>query len=182
MGDIRSEPCGRTASHPGDSASEFAHPLTRMVLAGTGSTTRLLEDGLATTLSIQVLGQRLTTAALVSRDIRGVLAVMETDEVLVRRSSLVTADLVPVSRNYVVGRDPRAPDAGRVMTSTVTPIGYGLAALGPSRRQMIAVTRSLWLKNDGTTVACAVKNYVIFVKGAPLLYLSEHFNPDFLPT
>lgn len=152
-----------------------------MVLTGDGSTTRLLETGLATSLSIRVADQRLMPASTVSRDVRNVLAVTASDKVLVRRSSLVTSDLVPVSRNYVVGRDPGDPDTSRVITSTVTPIGYGLESLGPNHRQMIAVTRSLWLNDDGTAVACAVKNYAIFLNDSPLLYLSEHFNPAFLP-
>lgn len=161
--------------------TDFADPLTRMLLASDGFTTPVLEALLGTRLQVRVLRQDLVSAADIPRDISTPLRLGAGGEVLVRRSCLVDPNLSPVSLNQVIA----APAAdGRLrgeITSLTTPIGYSIIGRGVSqRREIVHIGRSTWWY-AGLGMPCAVKAYVMLINDEPWCYIRECFNPHRVP-
>ncbi|MFB4315993.1 3-deoxy-7-phosphoheptulonate synthase [Actinomadura sp. 21ATH] len=159
---------------PPGTAGAFTDPQTRMLLAGEGLTTPLLEAMLNTRLRVRVLHQEVTGADAVPAEIAGLLGVGAGEEVLVRRSSLLDPRSSPVTLNYVVGRHRPGDPA----LDLHTPLGYSVLGRGLSqRRRIVHVGRDAWRRGTGA-VPCAVKAYLMLIEDEPAFYVRECFNPD----
>ncbi|MEW2357117.1 3-deoxy-7-phosphoheptulonate synthase [Spirillospora sp. NPDC029432] len=158
---------------PPGAAGAFTDPLTRMLLAGEGLTTPLLEAMLNTRLRVRVLRQEVTGAGTVPAEIAGLLGIGPGEEVLVRRSSLLDPRSSPVSLNHVVGRHRPGDPA----LDLHTPLGYSVLGRGGSqRRRIVHIGRDVWRRGT-KAVPCAVKAYLMLIEGEPAFYVRECFNP-----
>src|SRR5687768_9322564 len=88
--------------HTGRDAACFTDPGTRMLLAGEGLTTPVLEALLGTRLQVRVLRQDLVPVTDVPGEVAALLGLGSGGEALVRRSCLVDPELSPVSLNQVI--------------------------------------------------------------------------------
>jgi chorismate-pyruvate lyase len=182
---------------------DFADPCTRMLLTNNGSTTRLLEAALCTTVSVQVHYQFPCVAALLPASVREALGLAGESQVTVRDSTLLTHDQRPISRNHVIivsslstsatSTVPGAPSApgapgaggGDVLEALATGrnVPLGMALIGAAieqHRTILAVGHHPWL--DGAlSRPAASKTYIITAHGQPRLHLHEVFNPDLFP-
>ncbi|WP_280317205.1 3-deoxy-7-phosphoheptulonate synthase [Nocardia wallacei] len=164
------------ARSPRDEIAQFAHPLTRMLLASDGFTMPVLEAILRTELQVRVLRQDDVAAARIPAAVTDALQVSGADRVIVRRSCLIDPDLVTVSVNHVV--TVSGPAAACGVDDVQMPIGYTLVSRGVSqRRQVLRAGVARW--PDGRL--CAAKAYVIVLGDRPLCYIRESFNPDVIP-
>ncbi|MBF6191683.1 3-deoxy-7-phosphoheptulonate synthase [Nocardia sp. CDC186] len=169
-------PPGGSGFRKHDEIGRFGHPLTRMLLASDGFTTPALAAILRTDLHVRVLRQDDISAGRLPNTVTDALGVADSDRVLVRRSCLVSADLVTVSVNYVVA--VRAGAAASGMDDVRVPIGTGLIARGVSqRRHLLRTGVTRW--PDGRL--CAARAYVMTLGDRPLCYIRESFNPDVIP-
>lgn len=164
----------RTAA---EQIARFGHPVTRMLLASDGFTQPRLEAILGTDLQVRVLRQDELAAEQLPATVADALRLAGPDRVIVRRSCLITANMVTASVNYVVA--VRGPAAAAGADDVYVPIGRGLISRGISQRRHVlraGVTR--WL--DGRR--CAAKAYVIMLgEHRPLCYIREIFNPSVVP-
>ncbi|GAB3655914.1 hypothetical protein GCM10027589_15300 [Actinocorallia lasiicapitis] len=168
---------GETAG--GGEGGRFA-PITRMVLANDGSTTRLLEAALGVELALRVLSQEIVSSGGLGADVGAALGLVGAEDVLLRRSSLVGPLGRPASFNVVVGRRPHDRRLGPIMADSRVPIGYGLEGVGEPRREIVETGVARW-RGVGGDVPCAFKKYVIRMDGEPVLLISEFFDPELLP-
>jgi 3-deoxy-7-phosphoheptulonate synthase len=161
-------------------AFSFLAPATRMLLSADGSTTALLQALISGPLTVRVLGQSVTQARYVPENARHALLLGEDAQVLDRRSALVDEELRTVSVNHVVTL--HAPQ------SQLGGIASGTSAIGPQlskhrvehHRELIACGVGLWPEAP-EPLAAAVKAYVIYSGGAPLIFIRETFNPAIVP-
>lgn len=159
---------------------DFADPCTRMLLSNNGSTSKLLEAALRTTLSVQVHYQVPRLAALLPASIREALCLTGERDVTVRDSTLFTHDQRPISRNQVVisgGSDL----LGVLATGHDVPLGLALIGAGlEQHRTILATGHHPWPYGDPSRSA-ASKTYVITADGRPRLHLHEIYSPDLFP-
>jgi chorismate-pyruvate lyase len=159
----------------------FADRCTRMLLANNGSTTKLLEAALRTTISVSVHGQFPELAARLPDGVRLAMTLAGEHYVTIRDSTLSTRDGCPISRNYVV----IAGDRDQVQTlATGQDKPLGLALIGASveqHRTVLATGHHPWPYGTPGRSA-ASKTYTISTGGCPRLYLHEVFNPDLFPS
>ncbi|MFG2000629.1 3-deoxy-7-phosphoheptulonate synthase [Spirillospora sp. NPDC048911] len=167
----------------GRAAARFTDPGTRMLLAGEGLTTPVLERMLATRLQVRVLRQDLVPVTDVPGEVTALLGLGSGGEALVRRSCLVDPDLSPVSLNQVIAATAAAD--GRLygdVTSLDTPIGHSLIGRRvPQRREILHVGRSTWW-HGGVGRPCAVRSYVMLIDDEPWCHIRECFNPRHVPS
>jgi 3-deoxy-7-phosphoheptulonate synthase len=153
----------------------FASPLTRMLLAGNGLTTPVLEAALDTALQVRVLRQDDVSGGEIPDGIARDLRLTSGDRAVVRRSCLVDSGMTEVSVNLVVATVGAATAKG--IDRVDTPIGYSLVAAGASQyRRTLRVGLARW--PDGRM--CATKAYLVLLGDQPLCYIRECFNPSLI--
>lgn len=159
-----------------DAIGRFGHPVTRMLLGSTGFTMPALEAIVGAQLHVQVLRQGDVEARQIPATVTVPLEVSGIDRVLVRRSCLITADMVTASVNDVVAVRELAAASG--IDDLHVPIGSGLISRGVSqRRRMLRAGLMSW--PDGRP--CAMRAYVMWLEDRPVCYVREAFNPDVIP-
>lgn len=169
-------PPGGSGFRKHDEIGRFGHPLTRMLLASDGFTTPALAAILRTDLHVRVLRQDDVAAGRLPNTVTDALGVADSDRVIVRRSCLVSTELVTASVNYVVA--VRAGAAASGVDDVRVPIGTGLISRGVSqRRRLLRTGVTRW--PDGRL--CAARAYVMTLGDRPLCYIRESFNPDLIP-
>ncbi|MFJ9693250.1 hypothetical protein [Kitasatospora sp. NPDC101183] len=153
------------------------HASTRMLLAGDGSTTLLLQALTGHDLSIRVDAQGDTPADRLPVGIRSALGLADTAVVLERRSCLVTPEQEVVSINRVVFDDTARSRMGE--PDPVTPIGLQLRGRQVHQhREQLSTGVMRW--RDSLTerwVDSAFKEYVIHYAAGGRAYVHEQFNP-----
>lgn len=149
---------------------------TRMLLAGDGSTTLLLEALLDTRLTVRVDRQELLPVP--SLDPAAVSALdLSPDAMAVQRTSaLHTPAGAVVSRNTVVFTAP--PAGWSASAEDLAPLGRRLRE-GRTRqhREILSAGTAQW-PDDGRGRPCAYKEYVITCGDGERLYVHERFSPD----
>jgi 3-deoxy-D-arabino-heptulosonate 7-phosphate (DAHP) synthase class II/chorismate-pyruvate lyase len=153
----------------------FASPLTRMLLAGNGLTTPVLEAALGAALQVRVLRQDSVSAEQIRDGIAGHLRLAGGDRVVVRRACLVDSAMTPVSVNLTIATVDAATAMG--IDRVDTPIGYSLIASGVSQhRRNLRVGLARW--PDGRE--CVAKAYIVRLGDQPVCYIRECFNPSLI--
>jgi 3-deoxy-D-arabino-heptulosonate 7-phosphate (DAHP) synthase class II len=154
----------------------FASPLTRMLLAGNGLTTPVLEAALGATLRVRVLRQDSVSVKQIPDGIARDLRLVNGNPVVVRRACLVDTGMTPVSVNLVIAAVSATTAKG--IDRVDTPIGYSLIASGVSQhRQTLRVGLARW--PDGRE--CVAKAYIVELDDEPVCYIRECFNPSLIP-
>jgi chorismate-pyruvate lyase len=158
----------------------FADPCTRMLLSNNGSTSRLLEASLCTTISVQVHCQFPRLAAWLPASVREALGLAGQHYVTVRDSTLFTHDRRPISRNQVV-----ISGSSDLLASLATghDVPLGLALIGAEleqHRTILATDQHPW-PYGGSPRPAASKTYIIITNGRPRLHLHEIYSPDLFP-
>lgn len=160
--------------------AEFTSSRTRMLLAGDGLTTVLLEAAARAPLHVRITHTaRLSAHALDDPGPRTALGLEAGQPCLLRRTRLVTPAGVPVSANVVVAAADRDADVDAVMPAP-QPLGYALAGRGRRlERRLLHVGRVAWPEAPDRT--CASKTYLMCHAGGPLVFVREMFNPAYFP-
>ncbi|HEX2418777.1 MAG TPA: hypothetical protein VHJ83_11750 [Micromonosporaceae bacterium] len=156
-------------------------PQTRMLLASEGSTTTLLEALLAQSLVLRLDEVRVAEGREVWQAARSALGIVDDTPVMVRRSALVMAGGVEVSRNHVVGCAPFDGVVGRVLTGS-EPIGWTMNGSRSGHSRIVLNTGWSTWDTDGQLLTCAFKAYVMAEHNRPKIHVFERFNPYFIPT
>jgi 3-deoxy-D-arabino-heptulosonate 7-phosphate (DAHP) synthase class II len=160
----------------GAQVAGFASPLTRMLLAGNGLTTPVLEAALDAALQVRVLRQDDVSVEQIPDGIARHLRLAGGDRAVVRRSCLVDSALTLVSVNFVVAAVGAATAKG--IDRVDIPIGYSLIAPAISQyRRNLRAGLARW--PDGRV--CAAKAYLVQLDDQPLCYIRECFNPSLIP-
>jgi hypothetical protein len=150
---------------------------TRMLLAGDGSTTLLLQALTGHDLSIRVDAQGDSPAGRLPPGIRSALELADTAVVLERRSCLVTSEQEVVSINRVVFDEVARSWMG--VPDSVTPIGLQFREQQVHQhREQLSTGLMRW--RDSLTerwVDSAFKEYVIHYAAGGRAYVHEQFNP-----
>ncbi|QEV06777.1 hypothetical protein [Streptomyces prasinus] len=168
------------APGPDRRITEFASSRTRMLLAGDGLTTVLLEAAARAPLHVRITHvARLSAHALDDLAPRTALELDAGRPCLLRRTRLVTPAGVPVSANVVVAAAGRDADVDAVMPAP-HPLGYALADRGRRlERRLLHVGRAAW--PEAPDQICASKTYVMCHAGEPLVFVREMFSPAYFP-
>ncbi|MFI7274249.1 hypothetical protein [Streptomyces sp. NPDC049879] len=157
----------------------FASPLTRMLLAGDGLTTTLLEALSGERLHLHRIAQAQASAGAAGHAVPGLLRAEHHSTVLVRHSALLRQEGGAVSANHVVARigQDLPPAVAACLTGDTLPLGPALSAVGAGhRRTVLDVGRRTW----GPRPAC-YKTYLIWLGDEPLALVHELFHPDLVP-
>jgi 3-deoxy-D-arabino-heptulosonate 7-phosphate (DAHP) synthase class II len=153
----------------------FASPPTRMLLAGNGLTTPVLEAALGTALRVRVLRQDFVSVQQIPEEIAQYLRLAGEDQVVVRRSCLLDPQMTLVSVNLVVATWGAATATG--IDRVDIPIGYSLIAPGICQhRRNLRAGLARW--PDGRV--CAAKAYLVLLNDQPACYIRECFNPSLI--
>lgn len=151
----------------------FASPLTRMLLAGHGLTTPVLEAALGTTLRVRTLRQDYVPVEQIPDQIAEGVRLAGGDRVVVRRTCLVDPEMTPVSINLVIAKVGTATATG--IDRVDVPIGYSLITSGVAQhRPTVRVGLARW--PDGRV--CVAKAYIVLLDDQPVCYIRECFNPS----
>ncbi|WP_129841374.1 hypothetical protein [Streptomyces sp. RFCAC02] len=164
---------------PRATPDRFASPLTRILLAGDGLTTTLLEALAGERPRLHRVAQSHAPAAAGGPAVPPLLHVAPGTDVLVRRTALLRADGAPLSANHVVAHlGPHLPAAiTACLTGDSVPLGPALNAAGAGhRRTLLDVGRRTW----DARPAC-YKTYLVWHGDAPLALINELFHPDLVP-
>ncbi|MGV9256746.1 AMP-binding protein [Streptomyces sp. NPDC003703] len=159
----------------------FAAPRTRLLLARTGTTARLLRELLGAPLRVRVLRRSPGASGLPGPDARAPLRLRASERVAVRRSLLLPPGGTTVSAGRVLGAVGRRPWTGRAPgehpENTREPLG---AALAPTRRPRVPPGCGLARRDadDGGRPA-AVRHCLILDRDrrTPALCIQERFHP-----
>ncbi|MGW8700697.1 hypothetical protein ACWGOK_27875 [Streptomyces eurythermus] len=149
---------------------------TRMLLAGDGSTTLLLEALLDCRLTVHVDRQELVPADRLAPAALAALGLGAGDTAVERISALRTPAGTVVSRNTVVFTAP--PTGWSGSAQDLAPLGRRLRE-GRTRqhREILSSGTAAW-QDGGRQRACAYKEYVITCDDGRRLYVHERFSPD----
>ncbi|MFJ2818655.1 hypothetical protein [Streptomyces sp. NPDC087294] len=149
---------------------------TRMLLAGDGSTTLLLEALLDTRLTVHVERQEQVPVRKLSAAAVTALDLAADGTAVLRTSALHTPAGVEVSRNTVVFTAPPAGWSGSA--DDQAPLGRRLRE-GRTRqhREILSSGTARW-QEGGRVRPCAYKEYVITCDDGQRLYVHERFSPD----
>ena len=158
----------------------FADPCTRMLLSNNGSTSRLLEASLCTTISVQVHCQFPRLAARLPASVRDALDLAGQHYVTVRDSTLYTHDRRPISRNQVV-ISGSFDLLGALATGHDVPLGLALIGAGLEQHRTILATGRVAWPYGAPSRPAASKTYIITANGRPRLHLQEIYSPDLFP-
>jgi chorismate-pyruvate lyase len=152
----------------------FTSPATRMLLAGDGSTTLLLQAVTRGPVTVRVLCLTTERAADLPPGLRALLELDDHSTVLTRRSVLLDETHRPISSNHVVS--PADDDTLRLLAADPTrPIGLGLIGEGLDHtRRPQATGLAHW---DDDHSAAASKAYLISRGRVPRMFLWERFDP-----
>jgi 3-deoxy-D-arabino-heptulosonate 7-phosphate (DAHP) synthase class II len=162
-----------TATSQQAAVGGFASPQTRMLLAGNGLTTPVLEAATGTALRVRVLRQDYVSAEQIPDGVADEVRLVSGDRVVVRRTCLVDPQMTPVSVNLVIAILGSATAQG--IDDVDTPIGYSLIAAGVSQqRRNVRAGLARW--PDGRV--CVAKAYIVLLDDQPVCYIRETFNPS----
>jgi chorismate-pyruvate lyase len=165
---------------PATAPQTLDHPdITRMLLYSDGSTTVLLEALVRRRLVAVVDRQGLVDPAGVPDSVYDKLCPDGARVPLVQRNTrLVTADQDVLSTNRVF---LLAADSADLLPSKDVPLGRFLASQRLSAwRDHVSFTVRQWPHGPGRP--SVGKDYVIHCRSGARIYVSEQFNPDFIPT
>jgi chorismate-pyruvate lyase len=159
----------------------FADTRTRMLLSNNGSTTKLLEAALHTTITVQVDYQHSHPAADLSGHVRQALGLAEHQHATIRQSTLLTAEQQPISSNRVIIGARSDDHVHRLTTSPDLPLGLALIGAEVEQcRRGLTIGHHPWPHSSPPRPA-ASKTYVIIISGHPCLHLHETYSPDLFP-
>lgn len=166
----------RTTTVPLDTAM-FSSPITRMLLSSDGLTTTLLESRTGRRVRLHRAAHARVTARSAPSGAAGLLGLGPHDELVVRRSTLVTDDGRTVSANQVVARTD-LPGA-ECLTDAETLLGSALHAAGTGfRRTVLDVGVRQWCFPPAEPAA--FKTYLLWHHDSPAVAISELFNPEII--
>lgn len=150
---------------------------TRMLLAGDGSTTVLLEALLDCRLTVHVDRQTVRPADRLPPAARAALGLSAADCAVERTSTLCTPAGAVVSRNTVVFTAPPAGWSGSAQD--LAPLGRRLRERRTRQhREILSFGTAAWPDGDGRQRVCVYKEYVITCDDGRQLYVHERFSPD----
>lgn len=157
--------------------------VTRMLLRSDGSMTRLLEALVDRPLALDLTDQHVSTGRCLSPPVRAALGCAEAETVIVRTSTLVTAEGAAVSVNYVAVL-VEDDELTALLTDPHRPIGHSLAAADRHLARTVlgsGVTR--WpAPGDAEGLPCVYKESVLCDHlSRPVAHLHERLNPTFVP-
>jgi hypothetical protein len=153
--------------------------VARMLLANDGSTSVLLEALAECKLKIRVESQRAVGADAVAISARLALSLASSDQVIERRSCLLTPGRDIVSVNLVVYDADAIERFGEPDSSRL--IGHQLREEGVSHiRDQVSSGRDTWPETS-LRAPCAYKEYVIRYQGGGRAYFHERFSPRWVP-
>ncbi|MFE4974894.1 hypothetical protein ACFRAR_22670 [Kitasatospora sp. NPDC056651] len=153
------------------------HVAARMLLAGDGSTTVMLEAMLNRPLSVSVSLQHHVDARQAPPQAVAALGLGRGHSVIERHSALVTDQDDVVSRNLVVF--PAPPRGWTAAADDPTPLGHRLrAARTLQHRRLLGSGSDRWAPHDER---CLYKEYLIHSEDGARLYVHERFNPRYVP-
>ncbi|MFJ3659353.1 hypothetical protein ACIPPM_02670 [Streptomyces sp. NPDC090119] len=149
---------------------------TRMLLAGDGSTTLLLEALLDTRLTVHVERQEKVPGRQLGAAATAALGLPADGAAVLRVSTLRTPAGHVVSRNTVAFTAPPAAWSGSA--DDLAPLGRRLRE-GRTRqhREILSAGTARW-REGGQYRPCAYKEYVITCDDGARLYVHERFAPD----
>ncbi|MFF3322704.1 hypothetical protein [Streptomyces sp. NPDC002889] len=151
---------------------------TRMLLAGDGSTTTLLEALLNCPLSVRVDAQGPVPAhVLDSRAVRA-LGLAAGEQAVLRHSALLTPGGDVVSVNTVAFTVQ--PSGWSASASDSTPLGQRLREAGSKQHRTILTSGLAEWPGDDRHQPCAFKEYVISCADGSRIYVFEKFNPAYV--
>jgi hypothetical protein len=110
----------------------FASPLTRMMLAGTGLTTPVLEAALGAALRVRGLWQDSVSVEQIPEGIAGELRLVNADRLVLRRSCLADFAMTLVSVNSVICTVGAVTAMGIDRVDAVQMSRFGTEPIGPS--------------------------------------------------
>ncbi|WP_328393167.1 hypothetical protein [Nocardia sp. NBC_00416] len=145
--------------------------------------TRLLEALIGLPLVLDLTDQHVTTGATLDHTVRAALGCDDTDPVVVRQSTLTTADGAAVSLNRVtiMATDH---ELTTLLTDDRLPIGHSLAAARRHlARTVLGAGVARWPTPGGQEgLPCAYKESVLSDSGSrAVAHLHERFNPAYAP-
>ncbi|GCD99104.1 hypothetical protein [Embleya hyalina] len=171
-------PPGRCPRGPDSRIARFASPATRMLLAGDGLTTVLLQAVLRVPLGIRTDSiEQARASVLGDTEAVSALRVPGRRPCWSRHSRLLTPDGATVSFNRVVAPTARDPRVDAAMADPEQPLGFALNGAGLTTvRQLHGVGRVRW--PAGTGRLCAFKTYTLHGPGGVLAFVHERYSPD----
>ncbi|TYB45860.1 hypothetical protein FXF51_59835 [Nonomuraea sp. PA05] len=156
----------------------FASAVTRMLLAGDGSTTLLLEALTGGPIGVRLQGLDIRPAAGLPADVRALLRLTDDCAVAVRHSLLHDHHGTPVSHNEVIA-SLSAPILRQIATDPVRPLGPNLIAHDIEHgRHLRSTGLARWSAEERAAVS---KAYLIRAADTPLMLVWEIFNPAVVP-
>ncbi|MFI1386392.1 hypothetical protein [Embleya sp. NPDC020886] len=158
--------------------ARFASPATRMLLAGDGLTTVLLQAALREPLDIRADSIEQTHAnALGDTEAVSALRLPGQQPCWSRHSRLLTPDGATISLNRVVAPTARDPRMDAAMADPEQPLGFALSRAGLTTvRQLHSVGRVRWPAGPGRL--CVFKTYTMHGPGGVLAFVHERYSPD----
>ncbi|WP_459545709.1 hypothetical protein [Nocardia sp. X0981] len=154
-----------------------------MLLRADGSMTRLLEALVGLPLALDLTDQHVTTGATLSRTVRTALGCAEGDQVIVRRSTLTTAEGAAISVNDVAILTGD-PELTALLTDERLPIGHSLATGNRYlARTVLGAGVEHWpAPGEQEGLPCVYKESVLsdHLSNA-VAHLHECFNPAYVP-
>jgi hypothetical protein len=158
--------------------ARFASAATRMLLASDGLTTPLLQAAARVTVRAEVSDVAAVAAESVEACLRDRLAVRVGEQLLVRRTRLVSPDGDAVSDNVVVARAGVDSRIDQAIHDRHTAFGFALADAGVhTTREALYIGRTAWPHGG----RCACKVYLLRGADGPVACIQELFNPAFIP-
>ncbi len=145
--------------------------------------TRLLEALIDRPLALDLTDQHVTTGGCLSPPVRAALGCAATESVVIRTSTLVTAEGAAVSLNkvaIVAGDD----ELTALLTDHRLPIGHSLAAADRYlARTVLGSGVARWPACDGPEdLPCVYKESVLRdQRSRPVAHLHERLSPSFVP-
>ncbi|MFC4119804.1 hypothetical protein [Nonomuraea zeae] len=160
------------------SIDRFSSPLTRMLLAGDGSTTLLLQALIGGPIGAKVSSLTNRPAAYLPAGAAALLQLAPGGSAFVRRSLLSDQQDRQISRNEVIV--PAGNLVGRRLAEDFTcPIGLNLIATGTDHtREPLVTGLTAWDPSSSAGPEASSKVYLIHAAGRPLMLVWETFNPD----
>lgn len=159
--------------------NRFSSPLTRMLLAGNGSTTLLLQALTGGSISASVRSVRARPIGHLPDRSPALLQLAPGATAFVRRSLLLDQHGRPVSRNEVI--IPADNPIGRCLAEDLTrPIGLNLIANFTYHvRELLVTGLAPWdAAPFGARREASSKAYLIHASGRPLMLIWEIYNPE----
>ncbi|WP_116209263.1 hypothetical protein [Streptomyces olivoreticuli] len=158
--------------------AQFTSPATRILLAGDGLTTVLLQAASQALLDIRTDAIEQTRAnALGDTEAVSALHLQDQELCWLRHSRLLTPGGATISLNKVVAPTARDPRLDAAMGDPERPLGFALSRAGLTTvRRLHNVGRARW--PAGGDQLCAFKTYTMHGPGGVLVFVHERYSPD----